>query len=253
MALKIEPSMTISGAHLRKRVSLVDSKSVNGAVYFHLSKKPIARLAQVLGLPPKVSSGNESTLSRTNIVEQLTTLRNQNFEAWYASTTPAVAETVDCFEDLLTESPAQLPRKRKCILATMPDTTEVAAPTIDCVEGVSLKMLMGNWHAPAYLELTEQATDYLRRVCIHQISSGNVKRRRSRRAKEAQDEAAAPTSEPESEGTGLSISDATTPTSPCLESQSPDQELTSGSSVMVSPPIKRAGPLDKWFKSKPNA
>ena len=179
MALVITPSVTLSGTCMKHRVTLTTTVLVGETRYFHVSKSDeSALLCQVLGITRLV--GQERTLSKTDIVEQLIAVRNSKFESWYNSQIPKAAETAELFEGMDDEPDSlRAVRKSRFVLATMPLEAVIQAPNVGGVEGIDMKVLMGNEKKPLFLELSSHVIEYLRAVCLFQIKSCNIKRFRT--------------------------------------------------------------------------
>lgn len=121
-------------------------------------KKTDSHISKLLQVPFKIKGSTEHTLSRSDIVEQLTVLRNKLHQT---SSDPAAGPEVKK-ESLPLELQARVIVQIKC-------------PSIGDVEGLTMAVLARAAHEPLCVEATAANVEYLRRVVKYQVEAGNVK------------------------------------------------------------------------------
>ncbi len=147
-----------------------------GKTYFHCSTVPHWASA----LFTYRSKNGERMLSRTDIMQQLVTVRTDTLNDIIAKSVRA-GNHGDCN---LSKPKRHLPVYQKAALAGLPSTVLVEAPSINNVAGVPMRLLVrAKYHttAPLYVELTPRNIAYLRAACLEQIKSGDIKRSRQAR------------------------------------------------------------------------
>lgn len=113
-------------------------------------------------------------LSKTNIVEQLTALRNASAD------TKAEAES-DEFDSF---SGMSRPRKKQKLADAINNmgVVTILTPTIGDVQGIDMKVLGGHQKcAPLYVELDPENIAYLRSACQWQLEHEDFKRLRNKK------------------------------------------------------------------------
>ena len=168
LTMQIEATVTVSGADLRNKVTIPAShlSTESGHQFFHVFTYP--RWAAVLF--GTTSSKTERSLSRTDVIDQITQLRNSKLN------------------DLITEKqPQQALSNFRCTTwskrlktehkMSLPQMVSVRTPDIGEVRGIDVRVLLG-WKqtAPLWVELTAESVAYLRQACMWQIMNGEFKR-----------------------------------------------------------------------------
>ena len=166
MSFSIEYRPTVTGCHLKNPVQLKYFETVDGAVFVKVCKSDsvMCRLlvedgAQMAGRP----------LSMTDILEQLSTLRNKV----YHELAFAPDKVEDDKEDLGLDAPT---RRRAKDLSELPKIIVVEAPCVDDVPGKEMRLLLDKPGKPLWMELNEGNLKYLKDSVGCQINSGQIKR-----------------------------------------------------------------------------
>ena len=168
----IEKSFTIHGGGMLRRVVIParDLKEQDGMTFMHVSSVSTYMIALCCSGPQH----GRRPLSKTNIVEQLTELRNAKTIA---------NEPVQ--EDLQSCSTVGQQRKRKQYNALIMVDKDIwvdtiLSPTLGDVQGIEMKILRESAKcAPLYVELDPENIAYLRNACQWQIEHENIKRRKT--------------------------------------------------------------------------
>ena len=177
MALTIEYRPVISGGHLKFPIVLKNSQEVEGATYFRVVKSDntIARLF----LNDQEDRIHTRPLSKTDIVEQVSSLRNSA----YYSLLEDEADMNEGKEDLGLDGPVDrvLRRNRpRKSMDELPKVVTLSAPDIMDIAGVQMRVLMHKPGQALWVELTEANLNYFRLVIEQQIAKGDIKRHHAR-------------------------------------------------------------------------
>ena len=176
--IQIDECFLISGGVLKKcyaqhviprRDCIVDE----GRTYFHCSTVPPWASKLFTGLSRK----QVRVLSRTDIMQQLLNARTDKLKDVVAKSVMAHQELMSVCQSKFTPMGVS----RKAALPDLPSTVLIDAPSINNVEGVTMRVLVrAKYHttAPLYVELTPKNISYIRAACLEQINSCDIKRSR---------------------------------------------------------------------------
>jgi hypothetical protein len=173
MSLKITKCVIVSGASLKRAVTLKHFKEEDGTTYVHLAKTHHG-LPALLSLP-RVDSGGQRIFTHTDVIETIKKLRDNQFKMAVMSYAPRAVETLGLFSDM---GPPKIYRPSKLVLAQLPKTVTVSAPNVGGVDGISFKVLLTKGNMPLYVELNEGVLNYLTLACRHQLDQGCITRKR---------------------------------------------------------------------------
>ena len=177
MALTIEYRPVISGAHLKSPIVLKDSQEVEGATYFKVVKSD-AMIARLF-VKDQEDRIHTRPLSKTDIVEQVSSLRNSA----YYSLLEDEDEMNEGKEDLGLDGPVDrvLRRNRpRKSMDELPKVVTLSAPDITDIAGVQMRVLMHKPGQALWVELNEANLNYFRLVVEQQIEKGDIKRHHAR-------------------------------------------------------------------------
>ncbi len=177
-ALVIEERVVISGPGLTSPVIVPkgDVKKEGDAMYIHVTGKPWWA-NRVFG---SSASKTERILSRTDVIEQLTSLRQEKLNAIVAEKQPA--EQLPIFEGY---------KKQKVIVGKVdvPATVTINTPSIGGVGSIAMTCLMSHkCNAPLFVELNVANVTYMRSACVWQIEHMGLKRGRAPKKNENLDD-----------------------------------------------------------------
>ena len=162
------------------------------------------------------SQPGQRLLSKTNVIEKLTALRNASIKL----TTPDQSEGLSAFH---------VAKKRKGSLKDQMGNTGVGtilAPKIGDVEGIVMKILKSpKQTSPLYIELDPENIAYLNRACQWQLNHDDFKRTRNK--KKVEDSFSADCMHEEIGGECVDDGDCVDEYSPpCAPKEVPPQEST---------------------------
>ena len=177
----IESVVSIKGGDLKGRVVIPPKhiKHICDTTFIHLSTVP--NFSAVLFGPGRcnVSKNNrERLLSRTDVADRLTTLRNTKI---HDITTDIVKQCapkkkLDMFGDSSGQTGTTYKRMTMAQRVAVPDTVTIEAPSFGDVVGRSMVVLAKNKRGPLFIECSGPNIQYVRDACSFQIRSGTVKR-----------------------------------------------------------------------------
>jgi hypothetical protein len=161
--------------HLKSPVFLTDHKEIDGKIFIKMTKvdSKIARLLvgeSVRGVRP---------LAKTNIIESLTELRNDNFLLFLGSAGGDMENEPkheDLGIDLATEHRQVAKRRRASPRPVLQQTTVVSAPSVLGVEGIDVCVALDGPGKPLWVEFSAANLNYVSSVCRAQLKSGDIKR-----------------------------------------------------------------------------
>ena len=174
------------GCFLKKKVSIPkdEVRILVGRSFLHCTTVPkhmCKLLAPSAGEGSKWSRKNfQRPLSKTDIFEQLTKLRNDKLASLLQEKQPQ--QTLSLFDGASTYK-----RISEATELEIPKTIDIDAPTIGPVAGIRMKVLM-SWKktAPLCIELVHANVVYLKDVCEFQLKNNLVKRTRQPKKPRAQ-------------------------------------------------------------------
>lgn len=169
----IESRMTVTGPGMKDPLVLKGNitEVVNGAMFLRLSKSDHVVERLLLGK----SSASSRPLSETDIFETLATLR---YKAISNIISPPPVE------DLGIHEPAALPPAKRRALekeVDVPPIVDIAAPTIEDIVGIPMRVLKGSAGSALWVELTPAILAYLSAVVHRQLQEPGRKGGRPRR------------------------------------------------------------------------
>jgi hypothetical protein len=176
----VEKSVTIRGGGMPRRVVIParDLKEYEGMTFMHVST--VSTYVTAL-----VSSGPQHgrrPLSKTNVIEQLSALRN----ATTVIDMPAVQDKLQAFGSMSRSAKSANWSERKKLNSKQMTTCEVdtiQSPTLGDAHGIEMKILKWPYrkNAPLYIELDAENLAYLRLACQHQIEHCDFKRHKAQK------------------------------------------------------------------------
>jgi len=176
----VEKSVTIRGGGMPRRVVIParDLKEYEGMTFMHVSS--VSTYVTAL-----VSSGPQHgrrPLSKTNVIEQLSALRN----ATTVIDMPAVQDKLQAFGSMSRSAKSANWSERKKLNSKQMTTCEVdtiQSPTLGDAHGIEMKILKWPYrkNAPLYIELDAENLAYLRLACQHQIEHCDFKRHKAQK------------------------------------------------------------------------
>ena len=161
----------ITGGHLKTPVPVKHFVTVQGTMYFKMCKSDAVMTRLFVSDATRLSG---RPLSMTNIVEQLSGLRDMSYHDLAFP-----KDETDGKEDLGLDAPSRPVPKA---LTELPASVSVFAPDIDGVSGLEMRVLMCKPGQPLWLELNQENIQYLVEVVDRQISMGDIKRAHPRLA-----------------------------------------------------------------------
>jgi len=175
----IEKSFTIHGGGMLRRVVVPARhlKEEDDMTFMHVSSVCTYMIALCCSGPDH----GRRPLSKTNIVEQLTALRNAKMKVDIASIGAATAsDDLDAFDGLAAKKPSKKARLSAAVANV--GIVTILTPTIGDVQGIDMKVLGGHqkW-APLYVELDPENIAYLRSACQWQLEHEDFKRLRNKK------------------------------------------------------------------------
>ena len=165
-ALTIDHRPILSGGHLKEPVQLRHTTCVDGLIFWRVAKSDQVVLRLLWGRPHQT----QRPLSKTNIVEKLSDLRNECIKNL------AKAED-DAVDDLGLDDDANS-KSIKVDFNKLPSIIEIDAPTVGDAQGMRLKILPSKFHQPIWLELSIDVIEYLRKACWFQAEGDTISRNR---------------------------------------------------------------------------
>jgi len=174
--VEITQAFTIKGDNIFGKVVIEDTQTVQHRVFFKVVKSDFT-LQRLMGF--KTSEKGEKQgrpLSSTDIIEQLTIMRNIKYDEYCQ---PLVEDTLD-IDDADTKRKKQKPRD------DMPPIADIVAPAHGDIESKQIAVLMSGPNKPLQIELTAENICYLQAVAGAQSSSGEIKRAAPKRPAEEQ-------------------------------------------------------------------
>ena len=172
-------SIKIGGVKGRVVIPPSHNKHVGDKTFIHISTVPnfSTTLFTTGRCNVSVVGANERMLSRTDIVGQLTELRNQTID-----------ETLNAVMDkdvpsntlaMFTKSAKTSKRNRRVKVAhrlSIPTVMTIDVPSVDEIDGIQMDVLTTNKRAPSFVECIGPNIQYIRDACVSQLKSGSIKR-----------------------------------------------------------------------------
>lgn len=156
----ITDSVTITFDGTRS-VSL-DVVFVNSTKFIKLRKSD----AQVERMLTGLCVRSARRLTRTDIIEQIISLRNNKREKLIEAAEQAAVGAPAHDLGMDTTAPS---KRRRSMQGVLPEIVEITTPSIGHIDGINMKVLMGDPIAPLLVEVTEQNVDYLKGYTEEQL------------------------------------------------------------------------------------
>ena len=244
----METLIVFKGGGLKSRVVIpkkhIKTWGIHEMKFMHVSTCP--NFAQCLYGPAGrvyVEGKPERPLAtRTDVVQQLTELRNEKIAAELAK----VMQTEQPRHVLTLFAKSGKRRVKRHHRAAIPATTIIDAPTIGDVAGIPMTVMMSTKNASLYMECTENNVKYVRDACLSQLESGAIKRPRVSPKKRAEPDDAPNINDADTANN--SVIDDTQPSEPTIASH---DNPSASSSDHASTPVKcgtRSTTVSDYFK-----
>ena len=178
-AFRQQTSITLSGGPIKEEVTLVDGQyTIVDDITFMRASKTAKYVRKMLSLP-RYDDKDARILSNTSIFEDITKLRNDNYDELVNAAAFPDAKTDESLSFGKGGSPSGPRRVSRIVAAALPKYASISAPSVGDVSGIELKAIVGNKSSPLFIELSESTIEYLSAVCHHQITVGGFKRNKN--------------------------------------------------------------------------
>ena len=212
--MKIEHSITLSGKPLKRKVSITDFKSEGGVSYMRLSKQDHSMIG-VLNIK-RLDDEGQRMLSHTDVFEKISQLRTDAYNREVLKVGGEADHELQCFGGDESSGPKRVSR---AVRADLPAAVNIKTPDVGDVLGIDASVLLGNAHAPLYIEISEDVLKYLSAAVNYQIENMQIKRTRRINGKKSDDEVNQLEADPDETPGESSEKD---PKKPMLTNQKPD-------------------------------
>ena len=185
MPFSFKPSITMTGQPLKHKVSVSDFKQIGDEYYMRVSKSDPSMIG-ILNTK-RIDSEGQRMLSHTDVIETITGIRDSKFTELVAAIVsdengaPPDGGLACCDEGGCSDQSPGTKRISRVVLAQMPETVTITTPTVGDVQGVDVKVVLGNAHSPLYMHLCEALIKYLSEAVHFQINNMEIKRTRHRK------------------------------------------------------------------------
>ena len=172
----LKTMVVVCHPELKKAVSLGDVQNVSGKMFFRLVKAIDAGCMRLLLCK---SGGDRTGMRKTNIVEQLTNIKDAKFRDAYAAFN---ADDNIEVEDLGVHQAKEnvrsrtRPRYSKATLEMLPKVLDIDAPSIDDVVSCVMTVLATKPGKGLWVELSPANLEYLTSAVTRQIHTGTIRR-----------------------------------------------------------------------------
>ena len=182
MPFSFKPSITMTGQPLKHKVSVSDFKQFGDEYYMRISKSDPSMIG-ILNIK-RIDSEGQRMLSHTDVIETITGIRDSKFTELVAGIVsdengaPPDGGLACCDEGGCSDQSPGTKRIPRIVLAQMPETVTITTPTVGDVQGIDVKVVLGNAHSPLYMHLCEALIKYLSEAVHFQINNMEIKRTR---------------------------------------------------------------------------
>ena len=169
MAYAIEFVPVIKSDDMKQPIFLKHYQKVDGVTFFKVSKVDPVIIRMFAGYNTKF----QRPLSMTDIIEQITSLRNAGYNSALLGDVQSEGK-----EDLGLDEPEAKPSRRQRVAnkCALPSMITVEAPTIEGIEGRSMKVLLSTPGQCLWVEFSSSNINYFANAVAAQLAAGHIKR-----------------------------------------------------------------------------